>query len=171
MPVYCFGIPMTSVGIVPIEVFKFPLFNTALLIVSSFSITWAHRAIAIGSFREAIDSFLVTIVLGLFFIFLQGYEYYESTFNMSDGIYASVFYMLTGLHGFHVIVGVSVISISFFRLINKHFLVNHYNGFVFAIWYWHFVDIVWILLFLSVYWWVLEVNLWHKLIELFISQC
>ena len=86
-----------------------------------------------GVLDEAIDSFLITIFLGLFFVVLQATEYYESTFNISDSVYASTFYMLTGLHGMHVIVGVSFIFVCFIRLLKMHFMTNHYLGFVFAI--------------------------------------
>lgn len=141
------------VGIIIIPVEEFPLFNTALLIISGFSVTWAHRGVALGSFKESIDSFLITIVLGFLFIFLQMFEYYEAFFNMSDSVYASVFYSLTGLHGVHVFVGACFITVCFLRLLQDHFLVTHYLGFILAIWYWHFVDVVWILLFLSLYGW------------------
>jgi len=116
-------------------VFEFPLFNTALLVISGFSITWAHRGVAIGSFVHAIDAFLITIFLGFFFVFLQMFEYYEASFDISDSVYGTTFYSLTGLHGLHVIVGASFITICFMRLISKHYLTSHYLGFVFAIWY------------------------------------
>ena len=140
-------------GLNVIPVFDFPLFNTFILIISGFSVTWVHRGVAIGSFKEAIDGFLITIGLGFFFIFLQGNEYFEATFNLEDGIYSSVFYMLTGLHGFHVIVGVIFLIVCLISLLLNHYLTTHYLRLVFAIWYWHFVDIVWILLFLSLYCW------------------
>jgi cytochrome c oxidase subunit 3 len=86
-----------------------------------------------GSFKEAIDGFLVTILLGLIFIFLQGNEYFEATFNLEDGIYPSVFYMLTGLHGCHVIVGVIFLIVCFISLLYNHYLTSHYLRLVFAI--------------------------------------
>lgn len=141
------------VGIDPISVYNFPFFNTILLITSGFSITWAHRAVAIRSFSNLIDSLLITIFLGFFFVFLQCSEYYEATFNFDDSIYSCTFYMLTGLHGCHVIIGVFFIFICFVRFLLLHFSSSHYLGFVFALWYWHFVDVVWILLFLTVYVW------------------
>ena len=81
------------------------------------------------------------------------FEYGEAMFNFSDGIYGCCFYMLTGLHGCHVFAGVSFIIVCLIRLLKRHYLRNHYLGFVFASWYWHFVDIVWIFLFLTVYIW------------------
>lgn len=141
------------VGLEVIPMFDYPLFNTFILIISGFSVTWVHRAMALGLFKDAIDGFIITIILGLLFIILQGVEYYESTFNLEDGIYPSVFFLLTGLHGCHVIVGVFFLFFCFISLLFNHFLTNHYLRLVFAIWYWHFVDIVWILLYLSLYCW------------------
>jgi len=140
-------------GIYPIPTTEFPLFNTFVLIFSGFSVTWAHRAFSIGSYKQAIDSLLLTIGLGVFFLILQMFEYYEAPFNYSDSVYGCSFYMLTGLHGCHVFAGVGFLSICFIRLLRRQFLTTHYLGFVFAIWYWHFVDAVWIFLFLSVYCW------------------
>jgi len=140
-------------GLEVITVFDYPLFNTFILIISGFSVTWAHRGLALGVFKDAVDGLVLTIILGLVFIILQGLEYYESTFNLQDGVYPSAFFMLTGLHGCHVIVGVSFLFFCFLSLLYNHFLINHYLRFVFAVWYWHFVDVVWILLFLTVYCW------------------
>jgi len=80
------------IGLKYIAVFEFPLFNTLLLIISGFSVTWVHKGISIGSYKESLDGFLITITLGLWFIFLQGIEYYEATFNLQDGIYSSIFF-------------------------------------------------------------------------------
>jgi cytochrome c oxidase subunit III len=113
--------------------FDYPLFNTFILIISGFSVTWVHRAMALGLFKDAIDGFIITITLGFLFILLQGIEYYESTFNLEDGIYSSVFFLLTGLHGCHVIVGVFFLFFCFISLLSNHFLTNHYLRLVFAI--------------------------------------
>jgi cytochrome c oxidase subunit 3 len=88
---------------------------------------------ALGLFKDAIDGFIITIALGLLFILLQGIEYYESTFNLEDGIYPSVFFLLTGLHGCHVIVGVGFLFLRLISLLSNHFLTNHYLRLVFAI--------------------------------------
>lgn len=141
------------VDIVIINPLAYPLFNTLLLLTSSCSVTWAHRSIAIGSFKETIDAFLITLLLGFSFVVLQAFEYYAASFNFSDSAYASVFYCLTGLHGFHVIVGALFLLVCFIRLLCQHFSRDHYLGFVCAIWYWHFVDVVWVFLFISVYLW------------------
>jgi heme/copper-type cytochrome/quinol oxidase subunit 3 len=140
-------------GLKAIGVFDYPLFNTFILIFSGFSVTWAHRGLALGSFKDTVDGFVLTLALGLLFIVLQGLEYYESTFNLQDGVYTSAFFLLTGLHGCHVIVGVGFLFFCLLSLLFNHFLTNHYLRFVFAVWYWHFVDIVWILLFLTLYCW------------------
>ena len=140
-------------GIDVIWTWGFPFYNTLILIISGFSITWVHQSVALGNFKNSIDGFIVTISLGLLFIILQAIEYYEASYCIVDGIYGSVFYMLTGLHGSHVIIGIIFLIICFIRLIRNHFLRNHYLGLVFAIWYWHFVDIIWIILFLTVYFW------------------
>lgn len=84
---------------------------------------------------EAIKSMILTILLGLIFVVLQMYEYYEAGFSFSDGVYASSFYMLTGLHGCHVFVGVSFLIICFIRLLSRHFTTTHHLGLLFAIWY------------------------------------
>ena len=141
------------IGLIIIPVYDYPFSNTILLIVSGFAVTWVHRGIALSSFKECIDGFLITIFLGIFFVILQGMEYYEATFNFNDSIYACTFYMSTGSHGCHVIAGVLFLIVCFIRLLLNHYLNNHYSGLVFAIWYWHFVDGVWILLFLSLYCW------------------
>jgi heme/copper-type cytochrome/quinol oxidase subunit 3 len=148
-----FGLIWPPVGINVIPTAGYPLFNTFLLIISGISVTWVHKGVCLGSFKEAIDGFFITIILGISFILLQMIEYYESTFNINDSVYSSTFYLLTGLHGCHVIIGVIFLIICFFRLLLNHYLINHYTGLVFAIWYWHFVDLVWILLFFTVYFW------------------
>jgi cytochrome c oxidase subunit 3 len=89
--------------------------------------------VSLGSFKEAIDSFLITIFLGLFFVILQALEYYESYFTFADSVYGCSFYMLTGLHGCHVIVGVSFLFVCFIRLLRRHYLTNHYLSFALAI--------------------------------------
>lgn len=88
-----------------------------------------------GIYSELLDSLIITMFLGFSFVILQVMEYYEATFNMDDGIYACTFYMLTGLHGMHVLVGASFIFVCFLRFLRKNFTTSHYLGFVFAIWY------------------------------------
>jgi len=104
-------------GLESITVFEYPLFNTIILIISGFSVTWAHRGLSLGRYKNAVDGLFLTIILGLFFIFLQSLEYFESTFNLQDGIYSSTFFLLTGLHGCHVIVGVLFFNFMFYIFI------------------------------------------------------
>lgn len=142
--------PLAILIINPLEI---PLFNTLLLLLSGFSLTWVHKALVNNLVKDVIDGWIITLMLGSFFLILQIMEYYESTYSFNDSVYGCTFYMLTGLHGFHVFVGVSFLCICFKRYLYKHFTTSHHLGFLFAAWYWHFVDIVWILLFLVVYIW------------------
>lgn len=142
--------PMAIIVINPLEI---PLFNTLLLLLSGFSLTWVHVALVNNLAKDVFDGWIITLLLGSFFLILQIMEYYESTFSFNDSVYGCTFFMLTGLHGMHVFVGVTFLMICFFRFFNKQLPNIHHLGFLFAAWYWHFVDIVWILLFLVVYIW------------------
>lgn len=130
-----------------------PLLNTILLLSSGATVTWAHHAICYGSKSEAIISLVLTILLALIFTALQGYEYVSAPFTIADGIYGSTFYMATGFHGFHVIIGTTFLTVCLGRLYYNHFTRQHHLGFEAAAWYWHFVDVVWLFLFVSIYWW------------------
>jgi cytochrome c oxidase subunit 3 len=152
-PSILIGAEFPPVGITIIPVFLFPLYNTCLLLLSGITVTWLHKAIVLGSYKESIDSFILTILLGLGFFFCQIFEYYESPFSYNNSIYGCTFFMLTGLHGFHVFVGITCLFLCFLRLILNHFTTKHHNGLIFAIWYWHFVDVVWLFLFITVYCW------------------
>jgi len=130
-----------------------PLLNTILLVSSGFTITWAHFAIISGSKEQASIALLATIGLAVIFTLCQAYEYKSANFTLSSLVYGSSFYMTTGLHGFHVIVGTIFLTVCFFRLYNNHFTKEQHVGFEMAAWYWHFVDVVWLFLFISIYWW------------------
>lgn len=121
------------IGLHIIKTADYPFFNTVLLIVSGFAVTWAHRGIALGSFPEVIDGLLLAIALGLCFLILQINEYYESNFNLNDGIYASTFFMLTGLHGCHVFIGIFLLIFNLIRVCFHHFTSKHYLGLIFSI--------------------------------------
>jgi len=140
-------------GIETINAWGIPLLNTIILLSSGATITWAHHAIVYGDRKNAIIGLLLTIGLAVFFTCIQAYEYIESTFTISDSIYGTTFYLLTGFHGLHVIIGTIFIIVSTIRLINHHFTKQHHFGFEAAAWYWHFVDVVWLFLFVTVYWW------------------
>lgn len=140
-------------GIFPFNPFQIPLLNTVILLSSGISITWTHQLILNNSWLDAKNALLVTWLLGLYFLILQGFEYYIASFNMSDSVYGSTFFMATGFHGFHVIVGTLFLFIMWIRILNYHFTSSHHFGFEAAAWYWHFVDVVWLFLFSVIYWW------------------
>lgn len=136
-----------------LNTWEVPALNTAILLTSGASITWAHYGLFKNNREDVIYGFLVTIFLAFLFTAFQVMEYFESTYSISDGIYGSIFFTITGFHGIHVILGTTFLLVCFFRFLNYHFTSKHHIGFQAASWYWHFVDVVWILLFLSVYIW------------------
>ncbi len=140
-------------GIEIIDTFKIPFLNTSILLLSGFSITWAHHSLIVGSYPACFYSLIVTIILALFFTFCQGVEYCFSPFIIFDSIYGSVFYLATGFHGLHVLIGTLFLFVCFIRYLFSHFTKQHHFGFEAAAWYWHFVDVVWLFLFISFYWW------------------
>jgi len=128
-----------------------PFVNTIILLTSGASITVAHLAILRSKKQLAVDALLTTIILSIIFTAIQIYEYRHASFSISDGIYGSAFYMLTGFHGAHVIIGTIFICVQLARLTKDHFRPNSHLGFEACAWYWHFVDVVWLLLFIIVY--------------------
>lgn len=140
-------------GIKTINPWNIPLLNTIILLTSGATITWSHNAIICGNREYSILSLILTLLLAIFFIFIQAFEYIESPFNISDSIFGTTFFLLTGFHGIHVIIGFIFILISTLRLINYHFSKQHHFGFEASAWYWHFVDVIWLFLFVSLYWW------------------
>jgi len=140
-------------GIITFNPWSIPLLNTYILLLSGVTITAAHHYLIQGNANLVREGFLYTIALALLFTLLQLYEYVEAPFNISDGIYGSTFFMATGFHGFHVIIGTTFIAVCFFRFLRSHFTKQHHFGFEAAAWYWHFVDVVWLFLFVSIYWW------------------
>jgi len=152
-PVYNIGGTWPPQALNTISTYTVPLTNTFILLTSGATVTWSHHAILSRSKRHTLISLIFTLLLAIFFTIFQGIEYFNAPFNISDGIYGSCFYMSTGFHGFHVLVGTIALFISFIRLICNHFTNKHHFGFESAIWYWHFVDVVWLFLFINVYWW------------------
>jgi len=136
--------------------FWLPTINTALLLSSGVTLTIAHHALQHGERNKTIRFMWMTVLLGVVFLFVQGYEYAhawgEMNLKLSSGAYGSTFYMLTGFHGFHVLVGMLMLLFITLRLQKGHFTAERHFGFEGAAWYWHFVDVVWLGLYILVYW-------------------
>jgi cytochrome c oxidase subunit 3 len=133
--------------------FDLPLMNTLILLLSGTTVTWAHHAIIEGNKRDAVRGLLCTVVLGAIFTGVQAYEYLHAPFSFRENIYSSTFFMATGFHGFHVLVGTTFLLVCLFRAMEGQFLPKQHFGFEAAAWYWHFVDVVWLFLFFCIYWW------------------
>nr|YP_009501936.1 cytochrome c oxidase subunit III [Livia junci]AWU48979.1 cytochrome c oxidase subunit 3 [Livia junci] len=147
------GLSWPPFGIFPFNPLHIPLINTVILLSSGVSITWAHSSIFSNNLSQTKISMIMTIILGIYFSFLQAYEYMEAPFCVSDSVYGSTFFVTTGFHGIHVIIGTMFLSHSLMRLLNLHFSKIHHLGMEMSIWYWHFVDVVWLFLYISIYWW------------------
>jgi cytochrome c oxidase subunit 3 len=136
--------------------FWLPTINTALLLSSGVTLTIAHHALRAGHRGTTVLWMWATVLLGLTFVFVQGYEYFhayhELNLTLRSGAYGSTFFMLTGFHGFHVIVGMLMLFFITLRLMKGHFTPDKHFGFEGAAWYWHFVDVVWLGLYTLVYW-------------------
>ena len=141
------------VGIDPLNPFEIPLLNTAVLLASGVTVTWAHHALIEGDRINGIQGLIATVILGVYFTFLQAGEYIEAPFTIADGAYGSAFFVATGFHGLHVLIGRSFLMVCLGRVWIHHFSPTHHFGFEAAAWYWHFVDVVWLFLYLSIYWW------------------
>lgn len=152
-PAVSIGCVWPPKGIEVIKPFELPFLNTLILLSSGVSITWAHRALLAAHRQNTIIALTITILFGIIFTGCQAFEYYSAPFSINDGIYGSVFYLTTGFHGFHVLIGTIFLLVSLWRQINYHFTRQHHFGFEAAAWYWHFVDVVWIFLFTTLYWW------------------
>jgi len=147
------GVKWPPTGITPLNPFLVPLLNTAVLLSSGVTITWAHHSILAGNRTEAIQALFLTISLGVYFTALQAWEYFDAPFTIADRVYGSTFFVATGFHGLHVIIGTTFLAVCFLRLVNFHFSAHHHFGFEAAAWYWHFVDVVWLFLYVCIYWW------------------
>ncbi|MGF1611478.1 MAG: cytochrome c oxidase subunit 3 [Kiloniellales bacterium] len=147
------GYQWPPVGIEPFHPFDLPFLNTLILLLSGCTVTWAHHALQEGDQTNTVRGLVVTVLLGLLFTTVQAYEYSHAAFGFREGIYPSTFFMATGFHGFHVIIGTCFLIVCLFRAMKGHFKPDHHFGFEAAAWYWHFVDVVWLFLFVCVYWW------------------
>ncbi len=140
-------------GVSTFDPWDLPFLNTLILLMSGVTVTWAHHALREGNRQHLIQGLALTIFLGVCFTCVQVYEYSHAAFGFREGIYPSTFYMATGFHGFHVLVGTIFLIVCFFRARAGHFREDHHFGFEAAAWYWHFVDVVWLFLFCCIYWW------------------
>ena len=140
-----------------VDAFHLPLINTLVLLLSGCAVTWAHHALVHGGPRkDLVNGLGIAVVLGVLFTFLQGYEYSYLLYKgweFGGDTFFSAFFMATGFHGAHVIIGTIFLAVCWFRAMKGHFTAEKHVGFEAAAWYWHFVDVVWLFLFFAVYIW------------------
>jgi cytochrome c oxidase subunit 3 len=140
-------------GIETFNPWHLPLLNTLILLTSGTTVTWAHHAMLEGDSKGLKQGLWLTVILGVLFSICQAYEYSHAHFAFSGHIYGATFFMATGFHGFHVIIGTIFLAVCLFRAYRGDFTPQQHLGFEFAAWYWHFVDVVWLFLFASIYVW------------------
>lgn len=140
-------------GIETFDAWHLPFLNTLILLLSGTTVTWAHHELLQGNMKEVKRALWFTVLLGAAFTCCQAYEYSHAAFGFKQGIYASTFYMATGFHGFHVLVGTLFLTVCLIRAYKGTLQSHQHLGFEFAAWYWHFVDVVWLFLFVFIYWW------------------
>jgi cytochrome c oxidase subunit 3 len=140
-------------GIETFDPWHLPLLNTLILLTSGTTVTWAHHALLENDRQGLKWGLILTIVLGLTFTCVQAFEYSHAAFTFSGNVYGATFFMATGFHGFHVIIGTTFLIVCLIRAYLGHFTPTQHLGFEFAAWYWHFVDVVWIFLFACIYVW------------------
>jgi len=129
-----------------------PAINTLVLLTSGATLTYAHWGLMKDNRKQVIIGLALTVALGIAFLILQAMEYSHAWFSFDSGIYGSMFYMLTGFHGFHVAMGTFMLLIILLRVLKGHFSSHDHFGFEAVAWYWHFVDVVWLILFVFIYW-------------------
>jgi cytochrome c oxidase subunit 3 len=140
-------------GIETFDPWHLPLLNTLILLTSGTTVTWAHHALLEGDRKGVKWGLILTIGLGLAFTCVQAYEYMHAAFSFKGNIYGATFFMATGFHGAHVIIGTIFLIVCLIRTELGHFTPTQHLGFEFAAWYWHFVDVVWLFLFCCIYVW------------------
>jgi cytochrome c oxidase subunit 3 len=141
-------------GVETFDPFHIPFLNTMILLLSGTTVTWAHHSLIEGDRKGLVYGLLLTVLLGMSFTCFQAYEYSNAPFHFyGGGIYSSTFFLATGFHGFHVIVGTCFLAVCLFRSIGGQFTPQRHFGLEAAAWYWHFVDVVWLFLFVCIYWW------------------
>jgi len=138
-------------GVETFDPFHLPLINTLILLLSGTTVTWAHHALQHGDRKGAKLGLALTVGLGLLFTCVQVYEYTHAYFDFSGNLYGATFFMATGFHGAHVIIGTIFLAVCLIRLMAGQFSAQKHFGFEAAAWYWHFVDVVWLFLFVFIY--------------------
>nr|ALO64504.1 cytochrome c oxidase subunit III [Lasioglossum laevigatum] len=147
------GMTWPPKNIIMFNPYDIPLLNSIILISSGFTITWSHNLLIMNK-KKSMTPLFITILLGIYFSSIQMIEYIEAPFTFNDGIFGSIFFMTTGFHGLHVILGIVFLSTSLIRMYLNHFSKIHHFHFEAATWYWHFVDIIWLILYILIYWWM-----------------
>nr|YP_009740594.1 cytochrome c oxidase subunit III [Xiangelilacris zhongdianensis]QID03556.1 cytochrome c oxidase subunit III [Xiangelilacris zhongdianensis] len=147
------GMLWPPMGIEAFNPMQIPLLNTIILLTSGVTVTWAHHSMSESNYSQVTQGLFFTVLMGLYFTMLQMYEYWKAPFTIADAIYGSTFFVATGFHGLHVIIGSIFLLICLIRHMMNQFSNNHHFGFEAAAWYWHFVDVVWLILYISIYWW------------------
>jgi heme/copper-type cytochrome/quinol oxidase subunit 3 len=140
-------------GITPINPWGLPLCNTLFLLTSGLSVTYSHRGVLNNDFRTGRNGLKMTLRASYCFLIIQFFEYLIAPFSIADGIYGSIFFLLTGFHGFHVLIGTIYLRVCLHRHGLNQFTPSHHVGLETAIWYWHFVDVVWVFLYVFLYIW------------------
>ncbi len=140
-------------GMEVLDPLHLPLYNTVILLLSGTTLTWAHHALLHNDRKGLVTGLAFTVALGVLFSFVQAYEYIHAPFAFKDSVYGATFFMATGFHGFHVLVGTIFLAVCLIRSIRGDFTPKNHFGLEAAAWYWHFVDVVWLFLFFSIYVW------------------
>lgn len=140
-------------GIQAFDPFSVPLLNTIILLSSGVRVTWSHHSLIEGNLSRSKKRLLITVIIGAYFSLIQLIEYIEAPFILADSSFGRTFFIATGFHGLHVIVGTTFLLSIYFRIKACRFSSSHHFGFEAAAWYWHFVDVVWLFLYIIVYWW------------------
>jgi cytochrome c oxidase subunit 3 len=140
-------------GIIALNPFQVPLLNTTVLLSRGITVTWAHHALILINNKKINIGIILTIILGVYFTLLQAWEYWNARYSLADSSFGSTFFLATGFHGLHVIIGTLFLYFSFLRHKLNLFSFYHHTGLESAIWYWHFVDVVWLFLYSFIYWW------------------
>ena len=138
-------------GIATWDIYTLPTLNTVILLYSGISVTYCHQALLLGKRFESLVTLAFTICLGLIFTVCQVFEYIHLSLTINDSVFGSIFYLSTGFHGLHVLIGTLFLLICFFEHYNYRVLLDQHIGLECAIWYWHFVDVIWLFLFVFIY--------------------